>query len=212
MEELLVKTENLNDSLKSVANFLDGEHHFFIPSYQRGYRWTQVQVQDLLNDIEEYDKTKDGQFYCLQPLVVKKNGDKWNVIDGQQRLTTICLIIDYLKHERQIQLEYQRGNYIEEAKNASYEAKGEFKDIWVKYIESTPENNNVEFYHLLQAKYEIGKWFTAKDNKTKELMLIWNLLRLKKAASPIIKSMSAKTKTKTMLISKSTIRTMTIVN
>ena len=86
--------------------------HFFIPSYQRGYRWTKQQVLDLLNDIKEFaEKKKDEyEFYCVQPLVVKlmdnkekeknnlnTNEDWYEVIDGQQRLTTIYLILASLK-------------------------------------------------------------------------------------------------------------------
>lgn len=45
--------------------------NFYIPSYQRGYRWTEQQVKDLLNDIDEFKQEGDN-WYCLQPLVVKK--------------------------------------------------------------------------------------------------------------------------------------------
>ena len=92
--------------LKSLYELLGMK--FFIPNYQRGYRWTEQQVKDLLNDIWEFSKKKkqEYEFYCLQPLVVKLmnaedkqkcqlNADeKWyEVIDGQQRLTTIFLIL-----------------------------------------------------------------------------------------------------------------------
>ena len=67
---------------------------FFIPSYQRGYRWKNTQVENLLDDILEFrvqskkekDKTKDV-FYCLQPLIVSKKDNGYILIDGQQRLT-----------------------------------------------------------------------------------------------------------------------------
>ena len=45
--------------------------NFFIPGYQRGYRWTEQQVNDLLNDIKEF-KSENKSWYCLQPLVVKE--------------------------------------------------------------------------------------------------------------------------------------------
>ena len=50
------------------------EKDFFIPSYQRGHRWKERQVIDLLDDILEFQKKdKDkGEFYCLQPIVVTK--------------------------------------------------------------------------------------------------------------------------------------------
>ncbi|MBQ4006904.1 MAG: DUF262 domain-containing protein, partial [Muribaculaceae bacterium] len=47
--------------LKSVGELLGMS--FFIPSYQRGYRWTEQQVKDLLNDVNDY-KVKEGDFYC----------------------------------------------------------------------------------------------------------------------------------------------------
>lgn len=58
--------------LKSVSELLGKK--FFIPSYQRGYRWTEQQVKDLLEDIWEFSKKKKNEyeFYCVQPLVVKQ--------------------------------------------------------------------------------------------------------------------------------------------
>ena len=67
----------------------DIEGHFFIPSYQRGYRWGKSEVIRLLDDIYS---TEGKRNYCLQPVVVRKNGEKYEVIEGQQRLTTIYLI------------------------------------------------------------------------------------------------------------------------
>ena len=50
------------------------EMNFYIPNYQRGYRWTEQQVKDLLNDIYDFmRKPHSGDdFYCIQPLVVKE--------------------------------------------------------------------------------------------------------------------------------------------
>ena len=83
-------------------NQLTGET-FIIPDYQRGYRWQPTQVEQLLNDLWEFAHSHQfalaaGQSpYCLQPIVVsqRKNG-YWEVIDGQQRLTTIGLLLDYI--------------------------------------------------------------------------------------------------------------------
>ncbi|MGL5981035.1 MAG: DUF262 domain-containing protein [Phocaeicola sp.] len=101
--------------------------HFFIPDYQRGYKWEKDQVYALLKDLWRYFKSgKKNDFYCLQPIVVKecsvdtilkyelpdisalaayedndleKDGPKNNVwyevIDGQQRLTTIRILIAF---------------------------------------------------------------------------------------------------------------------
>lgn len=83
------------------------EGRFFIPSYQRGYRWGQEEVKRLLDDIY----ANGSKNYCLQPLVVKRLSEKdvsekelevdewFEVIDGQQRLTTLYLIYAYLYKE-----------------------------------------------------------------------------------------------------------------
>src|SRR4051794_20489978 len=67
---------------------------FFVCAYQRGYRWGEHEVRQLLNDIRD----SNGATYYLQPIVVKqRDDDSWELIDGQQRLTTLYLIFKYLK-------------------------------------------------------------------------------------------------------------------
>ena len=84
---------------------------FLIPDYQRGYRWTRTQSKQMLDDFHEFiqagesdSKVKDG-YYCLQPVVVKprtwtdseeKEIEGYEVIDGQQRLTTLYLLLTAL--------------------------------------------------------------------------------------------------------------------
>ena len=146
--------------LKSVSELLGMK--FFIPSYQRGYRWTDLQIENLLNDILEFSKGVDGDFYCLQPLVVKERKKdlladikqansieevenllkgEWIVIDGQQRLTTIYLILKALENENCPSIKYERESYIEVC-DSSDEIKKE----------------NIEIYHLTSAKKCIRKW------------------------------------------------------
>ncbi|MFI7195476.1 DUF262 domain-containing protein [Nocardia nova] len=74
-----------------VVRELDG--HFFVPDYQRGYRWGRPEVERLLDDVAG----ARGKDYFLQPIVVKRIQDgKWELIDGQQRLTTLFLILQYI--------------------------------------------------------------------------------------------------------------------
>lgn len=76
-------------------------HHFIIPSFQRGYRWERLQVKQLLEDLIEHYETKKEEPYYLQPIVVSKNknGD-YEVIDGQQRLTTLFILYQVLAAKR----------------------------------------------------------------------------------------------------------------
>ena len=62
---------------------------FVIKSYQRGYRWEDSQVLALLNDIYG----NGSKPYCLQPVVVRRlEEDTFELIDGQQRLTTLLIV------------------------------------------------------------------------------------------------------------------------
>lgn len=172
-------TENKIE-LKSVRELLGMK--FFIPSYQRGYRWTEQQVKDLLNDILEFSQKKkhESKYYCLQPLVVKRK-DKdvlssikaatsieevenllkgsWEVIDGQQRLTTIFLILSVLGETSVYSLEY-------ETRNCSKEFLENFNE--------EKKNDNIDYYHIIQSKETVKSWFDKveeKKNDFKEILL-----------------------------------------
>ena len=105
LSNMITQNCNVIEQL-TVSKLLDGRY-FFIPSYQRGYRWSKKQVYDLCNDLLEYVLKKDksdGSFYSLQPLIVHKGKydiagemrDAYEVIDGQQRLTTIFVLYKFL--------------------------------------------------------------------------------------------------------------------
>jgi uncharacterized protein with ParB-like and HNH nuclease domain len=62
--------DNNNISVKAISELLKCD--FFIPSYQRGYRWTEQQVTELLNDINEFspkeiENSNEKTWYCLLP-------------------------------------------------------------------------------------------------------------------------------------------------
>lgn len=138
--------------LKSVNELLGMK--FFIPSYQRGYRWTEQQVRDLLNDVNEFEPqefpdSKEKSWYCLQPLVVKKNDDVFfEVIDGQQRLTTIWIIINLLDNQS-LTLEYKTRH-----------KSGDF----IKNIANKEDESNIDFFFMSRAKKEIEKWKMDKSD------------------------------------------------
>lgn len=75
-------------SLKSIADISEMKISFFIDAYQRGYRWSPIEVRDLLDDVREFGHSKkdESSFYCLQPIIVTQNAEgAYKVIDGQQR-------------------------------------------------------------------------------------------------------------------------------
>ena len=150
---------------------------FFVPSYQRGYRWTEQEVRDLLEDINDFGKKekKRGEFYCLQPLVVRamteqekqanelEVGDTWyEVIDGQQRLTTIYLILSTMK--ALIEAMNLPSNLYE----LRYQREANVSTNFLKQITKSNEEfcEKVDYYHASNALSTIKQWFQeTKANK-----------------------------------------------
>lgn len=74
---------------------------FTIPAYQRGYRWGKSHVDKLLKDIDEKRRLGSSTNYFLQPIVLKKKDEnQFELVDGQQRLTTLWMIKHYLAEKR----------------------------------------------------------------------------------------------------------------
>lgn len=141
-----------NQYLRAIGD-LKGEN-FVIPSYQRGYRWTSKEVKALLQDIWDFTQMENQpDFYCLQPIVVKKNREKYNVIDGQQRLTTIFLMIKFLQNRDYFTIDYQsRLKSAEFLKNIQHS--------------NADKDKNIDFYHFDKA-YSYIKGFFENDNTDK---------------------------------------------
>ncbi len=147
-----------------IADLLNGEcqYHFVIPSFQRGYRWEKKQVTDLLDDIWQFAKSggSGSESYFLQPIVVKatkcEEKDAWEVLDGQQRLTTLLLILKRL---------------LDSEDTTPRERKqfgGNFYDI--KYTNRPQLNfdapnaaDNIDSFYLREAYDTIEKWCERKD-------------------------------------------------
>ncbi len=132
------------------------KERFYIPTYQRGYRWEERQVRELLDDVYEFiqnGKTQEGEFYCLQPIVVKKReDDRYDVIDGQQRLTTFYIIHKYLQ-KRTYQIEY-----------ASRPGSKDYLENINAYVEGKSEKNdkNVDYFFMSKAYVTIKEWFNRR--------------------------------------------------
>ena len=159
-------------SLKSVDGLrVDASKvpmRFYIPAYQRGYRWSPLQVEQLLEDIREFTKRRNPQpeeiLHCLQPLVIKARprGD-FEVVDGQQRLTTLLLILRHF-NER-LTKKYQKPAYA-----LDYETRPSL-DNFLEHPTEEAANENVDFFHLYRAIETIERWFSAHDSELEGIKL-----------------------------------------
>ncbi len=172
-------------TLKTVGELLG--MNFFIPDYQRGYRWEKQQAIDLLEDIYDFASkvaADSEEIYCIQPLVVSERADdilakckspeatledikkyikkyikgSWNVVDGQQRLTTIYLLLCCLDINDKYEIDYC-------TRNGS-------RDFLLD-IESKDKRDaecNIDYYHMYQVYTTIKEWVEKKNQKEFDLI------------------------------------------
>jgi hypothetical protein len=123
---------------------------FIVPGYQRGYRWGRPEVQRLLEDIQG----SEGATYYLQPIVVKRLGqDRWELVDGQQRLTTLFLILQFIK---QTALPSAEALY-----SLEYETRPRSAEFLLA-PNGDSATENIDFFHMFQAWQCIEQWFDAQ--------------------------------------------------
>lgn len=163
--------------LKTINELLG--NCFYIPKYQRGYRWSSHQVTQLLDDIETFAKTPLGHdqrrsFYCLQPIVVKEIQwpdagvpvSGWEVIDGQQRLTTIFILLSYF--EKEFLGGDFKNSYLREIFTFRYETRRETE----QFLKDIREDRSCIDYNYIWSAYKtIATWFKGKSRTEKNRFL-----------------------------------------
>jgi len=169
---------------------------FIIEKYQRGYKWGKKEILELLNDIREYDHKKG--IYCIQPVILKPLGiDKQEyegnslsleneVIDGQQRMTTIYILLHYLRslgisediirYSIHYKIRENSGKFLSEmltemfsyipsqinenlSEDKNYKDVAEANNSWKDFVKANRHFDNVDIYHFFIVGYYIKNWF-----------------------------------------------------
>jgi uncharacterized protein with ParB-like and HNH nuclease domain len=168
---------------KAVGEILDGRY-FIIPSYQRGYRWKGKQVEDLLNDLYSFaikPEHQEREFYCLQPIIVQKLSDEdkgkyncpqekeaWEVVDGQQRLTTIYILLNYIIKKRlRIDEETFKEDYDKELFHLKYETRDNSDEFFTQMDVNISDTDNIDYAYIINAYNHIDEWFTSENGARK---------------------------------------------
>ena len=173
-----------NSQWLSVKDIVSKYKKFNVPSLQRTYRWGEKEITLLLNDLYEfYNTNKDStnDFYPLQPLILKKsnkNDDTWNVLDGQQRLTTIKLIASFFEMDKDYCLDI------------SYDTREKTKDFLDNISNKKEEDvgTSMELYYIFHAYEVIKAWFQ-KD--TEKINAIRNVLFEKERTRFVVQEMNS---------------------
>ena len=84
-----IEEEIINVEMKTFIDLFDIK--LTIPDFQRSYVWTNENLQKILNDFEEFISSKKDEYY-MGTILLFKNKDAYEIIDGQQRITTLTIL------------------------------------------------------------------------------------------------------------------------
>lgn len=127
------------------------EHEYIIPIYQRNYAWSKEEIEQLLDDINDINRK-----YYLGSLIVNEiERNRFEVIDGQQRLTTLFLLLSYLKYDsiKIDSLRFEAREKSNKTLKAIYETKAGYKEFKNEEEYST---DIIEGYSIIE-NYFLGK-------------------------------------------------------
>ena len=142
---------------------------FIIPHYQRGFRWEAQEVEELLDDLWNFEKTSNkGEFYCLQPIVLQQKGKNiFHVLDGQQRLTTLYLIVTFLEEIR------NDSGYNQPLFTLDYETRTDCRTfLEEKKFKASIDESNIDYFHICKAYETIKNWFASSKHAGAKMKLV----------------------------------------
>ena len=170
-DKLLYSTRELFDS------YLRGKK-FAIPPYQRGYKWERKDIVRLLDDVNSFNSDNElDLFYCLQNITLVENREYFNVVDGQQRLTTLAVILSYLGEYQLIagRLQYNIREETEAFLSEYIYKSSRIREInsWEQLLEiASAAGKDYDFqdiYYLFSAYKAVQQWFEMRNFPTSEM-------------------------------------------
>ena len=146
------------------------QYKYKIPPYQRGYKWEPSDVTSLLDDISSFVPNEDvNSFYCLQNITLIENKEElvYHVVDGQQRLTTLMIILSYIE-----EIDMVRGKVLYAVRENTqsfidgFLFSGKIKDYndWDSFLSENQKYDYQDIYYVFQAYKAVEQWFKGHDS------------------------------------------------
>jgi uncharacterized protein with ParB-like and HNH nuclease domain len=154
---------------------MEGCDFFNIPEYQRGYKWTVDNIIQLLEDLKGFKQNSSDEFYCLQNITITKtniNGHScFNVIDGQQRLTTLFILISYIQRNMSNKVLSAESNILR------YSIREETDKFLRESILTGDYWNDVEYkpatkdqYYIAEVAKAVAEWFNINNLEERTIL------------------------------------------
>ena len=184
-------TNGLIEANKGILKKIFSEEFWFIvPEYQRPYVWQEENIQELIDDLYYAFENKQNSEYFLGALVLKRTREKefkeYEILDGQQRLTTLCMMMavlrDLMKKPQYkwtlSQMIYQEENELLKVPSRNrikYNTRDKVKDFVKNYIIANGstkkkdlinyhEDTNISVSNMAKAISSMHNIFESKEN------------------------------------------------
>lgn len=187
MNDLIYSIENIFDNIRPTGYLYKNQFYYNIPEYQRGYKWKPESVNELLNDIGNFEQG-NNKFYCLQNITIVPQKNCYNIVDGQQRLTTLVVLLSFLKRSDIVKdkLKYsvrpETDEFIKQfilSQSIWINVINIGNDMQTNWNNFTVENSKFDkqdIYYLFAAAYSIQFWFKDKDKNNFKVQFLDILL------------------------------------
>lgn len=147
------------------------KEYYNIPLYQRGYKWEPKHVNKLLDDINNFIGDSD-KFYCLQNITIVPDAHYFNIVDGQQRLTTLTILLAFLEEKSLVTNKVRfPDNSIRKETNHFLNAiitntHAGFPSVsWDTFVSDNPQYDHQDIYHIFSVYLAISTWFDLRKEK-----------------------------------------------
>ncbi len=162
---------------KSLKNILVAEDdaYYQIPIYQRPYQWGEEQCKELLNDLfENYEDYREDDYFCGSLVLIQSDeGNKtYDIVDGQQRLSTFILLAKVLATLYSEHLTEESKDYLQESLNGRYGKKDRLNFNAIGF------NSKKDFQYALTS-FNDAPVGNNKNNYLKNAICLKNYLRKK---------------------------------
>src|ERR1017187_1091042 len=175
MENEIINIEKQVFELITIKEIFE-KRFFSIPDYQRGYAWEDKQINDLIKDIENL-YNNEHKHYTGTIVASKVDNENFDIVDGQQRITTLIIILSLLYHRNKSKSLYNQYLKRGEIGNERVVLKpnSETYDVFLKSIIENENFSLVELKsqaNILNAKEILQKWLKKRENRIDEILEI----------------------------------------
>ena len=174
---------NEKPELYNIKELLNNENKYVIPIYQRNFEWGESEIRQLILDIYDYSVDNYDKDYYIGTLIVYDRKNNFEIIDGQQRLTTLCILLSLIKnkyedkYKKYITENYNLNLTFDSRKNSMETLKTLFnkdKNYTEKYISENP-NSITEGYIICK---KVLSEILNKDNEYKFFKYLFNNVKI----------------------------------